>query len=275
MPRETQCAGRFAGIKVAGRTYLETKKSRFAEGAQLYLLGLMHGHFDIQNQFEIQNQNDDAGDYAGHVVDRCHQCSPRDRTRMVADRQVGVPAQFAHKIQRFLIVRDISAACSALLPAIFGAVFSRHWKPRRRHSRTSSEHPSTVARHATSTTKSGRIDAFFLSAEIKKAAVLRLLSDGGRTRARTWDPMIKSQRYGKIFQRLFRLVLVSSNIEIAVEFSLVGIQGRRERVIGSNRTVGGMSWESATAFPHTTQIYDISSDHPPKPETCRMVGSNR
>ena len=70
---------------------------------------------------------------------------------------------------------------------------------------------------------------------------------GGRTRARTWDPMIKSQRYGKIFQRLFRHVHVSSNIEITVEFSLVGIPGRRERVIGSNRTVGGLSRVIATA----------------------------
>jgi hypothetical protein len=49
-----------------------------------------------------------------------------------------------------------------------------------------------------------------------------------------------------------------------MEFSFVGIQGRRERVIGSNRTVGGSSRETATAFPHTTQICDISSDRPPK-----------
>ena len=33
---------------------------------------------------------------------------------------------------------------------------------------------------------------------------------------------------------------------------------------GLNRTVGGSSRETATAFPHTTQICDISSDHPPK-----------
>src|SRR3979409_1714939 len=69
---------------------------------------------------------------------------------------------------------------------------------------------------------------------------------------------------GTIFQCLFRHALVSSSIEITMEFSFVGIQGRRERVIGSNRTVGGSSRETATAFPHTTQICDISSDRPPK-----------
>ena len=34
-----------------------------------------------------------------------------------------------------------------------------------------------------------------------------------------------------------------------MEFSLVGIQGRRERVIGPNRTVGGSSRERATYVP--------------------------
>jgi hypothetical protein len=55
--------------------------------------------------------------------------------------------------------------------------------------------------------------------------------------------MIKSQRYGTIFQRLFRHVHLSSSIDITLEFSLVGTQSRRERVIGSNRTVGGSSRE--------------------------------
>ncbi len=34
-----------------------------------------------------------------------------------------------------------------------------------------------------------------------------------------------------------------------MEFSFVGIQGRRERVIGSNRTVGGSSRETKRCFP--------------------------
>ncbi len=39
--------------------------------------------------------------------------------------------------------------------------------------------------------------------------------------------------------------------------------------------VGGSSHWTATAFPHTTQICDISSDHPPKVSgACRGVGSN-
>ncbi len=99
---------------------------------------------------------------------------------------------------------------------------------------------------------------------------------GGRTRARTWDPMIKGHSQAVMVQSVFRHVLVSSSTKIIGEFSVVGIERRCERVVGSNRTVGGSSRESATAFPHTTQICDIFSDRPPKvSETCRMVGSNR
>jgi hypothetical protein len=101
---------------------------------------------------------------------------------------------------------------------------------------------------------------------------IRLLF-GGRTRARTWDPMIKSHLQAALIQRVFRHVHVSSSIEITMEFSFVGIQGRRERVIGSNRTVGGSIRESAAAFPHTAQIRHISSDRPPKvSENCRRQG---
>src|SRR6202011_3780830 len=75
---------------------------------------------------------------------------------------------------------------------------------------------------------------------------------GGCTRARTWDPMNKSHPQAIWIQRGFRHVHDSSRIEITMEFSFVGIQGRRERVIGSNRTVGG------------SQICDISPDRPPK-----------
>jgi len=75
---------------------------------------------------------------------------------------------------------------------------------------------------------------------------------GGRTRARTWDPMIKSQPYVALIQRAFRHVHVSSSIEITMEFSFVGIQGRRERVIGSIRMVGSSTRQTATVFPSTT-----------------------
>ena len=64
--------------------------------------------------------------------------------------------------------------------------------------------------------------------------------------------MIKSHPQAALIQRVFRHVHDSSRMEITMEFSFVGIQGRRERVIGSNRTVGG------------SQICDISSDRPPK-----------
>jgi hypothetical protein len=74
--------------------------------------------------------------------------------------------------------------------------------------------------------------------------------------------MIKSQPYAVLIQRAFRHVHVSSSTEITMEFSFVGIKGRRQRVIGSNRAVGGSSRETATAFPNTTQICDISSDRP-------------
>jgi len=55
----------------------------------------------------------------------------------------------------------------------------------------------------------------------------------GRTRARTWDPMItrtwdamiKSYPQATLIQHAFRHVHVSSNIKITMEFSLVGIQG--------------------------------------------------
>ncbi len=56
--------------------------------------------------------------------------------------------------------------------------------------------------------------------------------------------MIKSHLQAALIQRAFRHVHVSSSIEITMEFSFVGIQGRRERVIGSNRTVGGSSRET-------------------------------
>ena len=56
--------------------------------------------------------------------------------------------------------------------------------------------------------------------------------------------MIKSHLQAALFQRAFRHVHVSSGIEIAIEFSFVGIQERREGVIGSNRTFGGSSRES-------------------------------
>jgi hypothetical protein len=57
------------------------------------------------------------------------------------------------------------------------------------------------------------------------------------------EPLIKSHSQAVLVQSLFRHVLVSSSIKIVIEFSLVGIQGRRERVIGSNYTVGGSSQE--------------------------------
>jgi hypothetical protein len=88
--------------------------------------------------------------------------------------------------------------------------------------------------------------------------------DGGRRRGRTWNPMIKSRQQAVLVQRSCRHVHVSSGIEIAIEFSFVGIEGCREGAIGSHRTFGGSSRESATAFPHTTQTYDIYSDRPPK-----------
>jgi hypothetical protein len=71
---------------------------------------------------------------------------------------------------------------------------------------------------------------------LAKVQTLRL--GGGRTRARTWDPMIKSHSQVVLVQSLFRHVLVSTSIKIVIEFSLVGMQGRRERVIGSNHTEG-------------------------------------
>jgi hypothetical protein len=49
-----------------------------------------------------------------------------------------------------------------------------------------------------------------------------------------------------------------------MEFSFVGIQRCLEEAIGPNHTFGGSSRESATAFPHTTQICDISSDLRPE-----------
>jgi hypothetical protein len=72
--------------------------------------------------------------------------------------------------------------------------------------------------------------------------------DGGRRRGRTWNPMIKSRQQAVLVQRSFRHVHVSSGIEIAIEFSFVGIEGCREGAIGSHRTFGGSSRESAT--PH-------------------------
>jgi hypothetical protein len=61
--------------------------------------------------------------------------------------------------------------------------------------------------------------------------------------------MIKSHLQAVLVQSVFRHVLVSSSIEIAIEFSFVGIQGRRERAIGSNRTVGGSIRERDSAVP--------------------------
>jgi hypothetical protein len=62
---------------------------------------------------------------------------------------------------------------------------------------------------------------------------------GGRTRARTWDPLIKNQPQPALIQRAFRHLHVSSSTEITTEFSFVGMQGSRERVIGLNHTVEG------------------------------------
>ena len=59
--------------------------------------------------------------------------------------------------------------------------------------------------------------------------------------------MIKSQPYAALIQRAFRHVHVSTGIEITMEFSFVGIQGRREAWIGSNRTVGGFESEALLA----------------------------
>ncbi len=81
------------------------------------------------------------------------------------------------------------------------------------------------------------------------------------------EPLIKSHSLAVLVQSVFRHVLVSNSTEIISEFSFVGIERRRERAVGSNRTVGGSLRETATAFPHTTRIYDISSDRPPKPKT--------
>jgi hypothetical protein len=61
-------------------------------------------------------------------------------------------------------------------------------------------------------------------------------------------PLIKSHLQAVLVQSVFRHVLVSSSIEIAIEFSFVGIQGRRERAIGSNRTAGGSSRETVLAI---------------------------
>jgi hypothetical protein len=85
-----------------------------------------------------------------------------------------------------------------------------------------------------------------------------------------WDPMIKSRPQAALVERAFRHVHVSSSTEITMEFSFVGMQRCREGAIGSNRSFGGSMRESATAFPHTTQICDISSDRlPDVSENCR------
>ena len=63
------------------------------------------------------------------------------------------------------------------------------------------------------------------------------------------DLMIKSQPDAALIQRAFRHVHVSSSNKITMEFSSVGMQERRERVIESNCTVGGSRRESATPCP--------------------------
>jgi hypothetical protein len=61
--------------------------------------------------------------------------------------------------------------------------------------------------------------------------------------------LIKSHPQAALTQRVFRHVHVSSSIEIPIEFSFVGTQGGRERVVGSNRPVfesGGRYKQSPT-----------------------------
>jgi hypothetical protein len=56
--------------------------------------------------------------------------------------------------------------------------------------------------------------------------------------ARGWALMIKSRPQAALIQHVFRDVHGSSSIEITMEFSVVGILGRRGRAIGSNHPVG-------------------------------------
>jgi hypothetical protein len=64
------------------------------------------------------------------------------------------------------------------------------------------------------------------------------------------EPLIKSHPQAALIQRVFRHVHASSSIEITMEFSLVGIQGRRERVIGPNRSVRVRVGKAIQPFHH-------------------------
>ena len=53
------------------------------------------------------------------------------------------------------------------------------------------------------------------------------------------EPLIKRQLQSVLVQRAFRHVNVSRRTDITMEFSFVGIRGRREEAIGSYLAFGG------------------------------------
>ena len=52
----------------------------------------------------------------------------------------------------------------------------------------------------------------------------------------------RNESTSRFDQRAFRHIHVSSSTEITMDFSFVGIRGRREEAIGSYRAFGGSSW---------------------------------
>jgi integrase len=75
---------------------------------------------------------------------------------------------------------------------------------------------------------------------------------GGRTRARTWDPMIKRHLDEQRFQRSFRFVLYLGFTEIIDQFLFVGMN-RSRYICGGARTdpIGGPSTSAKLRAAHT------------------------
>lgn len=62
--------------------------------------------------------------------------------------------------------------------------------------------------------------------QVQDRAILLVILEGlgGRTRARTWDPTIKSGLQVVLIQSLFQHVLVLIGIEIIGEFSMINVR---------------------------------------------------
>jgi hypothetical protein len=91
----------------------------------------------------------------------------------------------------------------------------------------------------------GATSAVFLSCYMKGLS-------GGRTRARTWDPMIKSRLQAVLIQCVFRHVLVSGSTDITMEFSFVGIQDAVKE-FKRNGGLTGHFWGSEMSFAPTVR----------------------